>query len=285
MASPQKSWPAFDPHLERFVLVSETSSHRIRAKLRDAQAWCFCDLCWRPTEYSTTLDRLAVVKRLSDGNAKIVPITGAIREAARNRTDALVMRYEQALNGELGPYQAARMWRNYCDVVEMRGDRSVEGFHEHVERRMLLSEWARYGEVVRLTKLPSQAVGSAKASKLYCEVHNPRRSKEARQAYQRDRRFTTEYEKLIEQTWQQVFRRSSHPDWDIETLAYVRREAFRKLKALKMSPTSMIESLLTEGKMSQAKIARQLGISRQAVSAAIRRRGKKQTERPSRSSP
>ncbi|WP_124982507.1 HTH domain-containing protein [Ralstonia solanacearum] len=50
-------------------------------------------------------------------------------------------------------------------------------------------------------------------------------------------------------------------------------EAYRQLQALK-SPTMMVEELQAKGMSSQAEIARYLGVSRQAVSAAIKRRAK-----------
>lgn len=103
-------------------------------------------------------------------------------------------RYEQAWKGEFGLYEPARMLIAYCDMVEMRGDRSVSAFREDVELRTLIAAWARHGDLLRPTKLPGQSEGAAKPSKLYCEAHNPGRSDESRRAYQRDRRFAQEYD-------------------------------------------------------------------------------------------
>lgn len=274
MAVRSKRWVAFDPYLERLVPELDSSSDRIRTKLEDAYSWCFCELCWRPTEFSTSVEAPKVIKRLTGGNAKEIPLSGAMRLTAQKRANALVMRYEQACRGEFGPYEAPQMYFKYCNAVEMRGDRSVDGFRDHVERRMLLTEWARHGELARLTRPPFQQEGTAKPSKLYCESHNPRRSDEARRAYQRDRRFEFEYHNLIEQLWRQDARNPTIPTWDIEAHAHVRREAYRQLQALK-SPTRMIDNFLSQGIVNQTEIARQLGISRQAVSAAIKRRTKK----------
>ena len=63
---------------------------------------------------------------------------------------------------------------------------------------------------------------------------------------------------------------------DIEAHVHVKREAYRQLQAHK-SPTRLIDDLLAQGTLSQAEIARQLGVSRQAVSAAIKRRSQKPT--------
>ncbi|WP_102223178.1 winged helix-turn-helix transcriptional regulator [Acidimangrovimonas sediminis] len=269
-----KSVPAFDPLLGRVAAQTETTSDRFRAKFSDHYRWCFCELCWRPTEFSATLEAPTVIKRHARGNATIVPLTDAMRRAAMRRTDEVVSRYERACKGELGRYEAARIWARYCDAQEMRGDRSVEGFREHVERRMLITEWARHGELVWSSRSP-RAMEGARPSRLYCETHNPRRSEDARRAYQRDRRFVAEFEAKIDVVWREAIRQALLPTWDIEAHAEVRREAYRQVQVAK-SPTAMIDKLLAEeGPMTQAEIARRLGTSRQAVSAALRRRARK----------
>lgn len=278
MKKPRTAQTAFDPYLEHMVVEFDTSSDRIRAKLDDNYTCHFCELCWRPTEYSRTLDMLMVVKRLQGRNAKALPAPSAMSAATQKRIDELVERYEQACKGEFGPYEAGRMVNRCCEIFEMRGDFSVDNFRDQVERKMLIKEWAQHGELVRPTRLPHQPDGVAKPSKLYCEEHNPRRSEEARRAYQRDRRFAAEYEELIAQVWRQGINSATLAGWDIKAHAYVRREAYRLLQAFK-SPTSIIDSLCANRTMSQADIARQLGVSRQAVSAAIKRRAQKNTIR------
>jgi predicted XRE-type DNA-binding protein len=272
MKNREKTPSTFDPCLERLVRESDTSSDRIRAKLADAYGWGFCELCWRSTEYSISIEAQMVFRRLQRGNLKAVPLTNSIRITAQKKADALVARYERACNGEFGPYEPGRMLMTCCEMVEMRGDHSVPAFREQVERRALLSAWARHGELLRPTKLPGQPEGAAKPSKLYCEEHNPKRSDEARRAYQRDRRLATKYLELIEKIWAE--NAAVLPAWDIEAHAYVRREAYNQLQVLKC-PTSAVDELLAQGTMSQAEIARQLGISRQAVSASIKRRKQK----------
>ncbi|MNJ17952.1 hypothetical protein D3C77_122440 [compost metagenome] len=270
----EKESTTYDPFLERLVRETDTSSDRIRAKLSNRYEWCFCELCWRSTEYSISMAAPKVFKRLQRGNVKVVPLTDSIRTAAQKKADALVARYEKALNGEFDRHEHSRMLTRYCDMLEMQGDFSVAAFREHVERRMLISTWAKHGELLRPTDLPGQPEGAAKPSKLYCEAHNPRRSDDSRRTYQRDRRFARQYEDLIAQIWSQEV--ATLPSWNIEAHAYVRREAYRLLQALK-SPTSEMDDLLTQGIMSQAEIARKLGVSRQAVSAAIKQRRQKQT--------
>lgn len=276
MGKYEKASSTYDPLLKVLVRESDTSSDRIRAKLSNHYEWCFCELCWRSTEYAISMAAPKVFKRLKRGNIKAVPLTESIRTEARKKTDTLVARYERALKGELGKYEPPRMLGRYCDMQELRGDFSVAAFREHVERRMLVSTWARHGELLRPSALPAHPEGAARPSKLYCEVHNPRRSDEARCAYQRDRRFTLEYEDLIEKIWSQGA--AVLPRWDIETWAEVRKNAYNQLQALK-SPTSSMDDLLNQGITNQAEIARQLGVSRQAVSAAIKRRGGKQAMR------
>ncbi|MBU6419184.1 MAG: hypothetical protein KGQ79_05580 [Proteobacteria bacterium] len=274
MKKPRIAQTAFDPYLERLVVDFDPNSDRIRAKLDNAYTCNFCELCWRPTEYSRTLDMLMVVKRLQRGNAKSVPPPDALSAAAQKLVDALVARYEQACKGEFGPYEAGRMLNRHCEIIEMRGDFSVDSFRDHVQERMLVTEWARRGELVRPTRLPRQPDGAAKPSKLYCEKHNPRRSEEARRAYQRDRRFAAEYEALIKQVWRRGINTATLPTWDIKAHAYVRKEAYDQLQKFK-SPTKMIDDMLANATMNQAEIARQLGVSRQAVSAAFKRRAQK----------
>jgi len=272
---------AFDPNIERLVRQSDTSSARIRAKLDDHYGWCFCELCWRPTEYSAILQTPEVINRKGRGNANAVdPHQPIIEAAAQKKADALVARYEKALEGKFGRFGASRILRNYCDVSEMRGDFSVSGFRDHVERRMLITEWARHGDLVMLTRPKRHTNRTAKPSKLYCEAHNPRRSDVARRAYQRDRRFAEAYQQLIDQIWRQSINSATLPTWDIEAHADVRREAYRQLQASKAPkvPTSTVDDLLAQG-MSQAEIARQLKVSRKAVSVAIKRRAQKHATR------
>lgn len=260
--------------LGHLVTECETSSTKIRSKLKDRYARSFCELCGKQTEYEIADEARAVFKDLGKGNAKSVPLSDCVREEAQREADLLVERYEKALTGDLGMYEQGHMLMAFCDVQEMRGDRSVAAFRDQVERRTLIAAWARRGDLLSVARLPNQPEGAAKPSKLYCEDHNPRRSDEARRAYQRDRRFEAEYRELIATYWT-VFA-GELPTWDIEAHAEVRREAFRRLQLMK-KPTTFISELKAKGVTSQSEIARQLGVSRQAVSAAIKRRERRHT--------
>jgi hypothetical protein len=262
----------FNPLKGHLVTESASSSARVQNKLRGIYSNCFCELCGRSTEYSIAIEAQTVYKRLLKGNAKAVPITEEIRNEAQREADLLVERYERALTGELGLYEAGKMLMAYCDPVERRGDSSVATFRDQVERRMLVIAWAKRGNTVSSALLPQQAPGTAKPSKFYCDQHNPRRSVEARRAYQRDRRFAAEYAELIAAHWK-IFAGRLHT-WDIEAHAWIRKEAYSRLLFMK-KPTQFIEHFEQKGIVKQADLARKLGISRQAVSAAIKRRALK----------
>lgn len=256
----------------RIVSEHETSSARIRAKLRNPYSWCFCELCGRTTEYATAIEARAVFKCLRKGAVKAVPLTDRIRQEALRQSHEIVARYEQALAGDLGPYEAGRMLVAYCDVRDLRGDWTVEAFRDQVERRTLITEWSKHGELQAAVRLPKQVDGAPKPSRLYCENHNPKRSDDARRAYQRDRRFVVEFEHVQAEIWARDADKLRR--WDLEAHAHVRREAYVMLQAMK-SPTRLIESLIAHGVTKQSDIARLLGVSRQAVSAGLRRRNGK----------
>ncbi len=262
----------FDPLVGHLVAESDTTSARVRNKLQGVYSWCFCDLCWRTTEYATAIEVQKVFKRLRKGHAKEIPISAAIKEEAQREADLLVDRYEKSLTGALGPYEQGQMLMAYCDIVEVGGDRSVAAFRDQVERRMLLIAWARHGDLLSIARLPNQAEGAPKPSKFYCEMHNPRRSDQARRAYQRDRRFAAEYKELIAAYW--TIEAGKLPTWDIGAHALIRKAAYKRLLLMK-KPTLFIDELKAKGINSQTEIARDLGISRQAVSAAIKRRAAK----------
>lgn len=255
--------------LGHLVTECETTSTKIRSKLKDRYTRSFCVLCGKQNEYAIADEARTVFKDLGNGNAKSVPLTDIVRKEAQRETDLLVERYEKGFTEELGIYEQGSMISDFCDSVEMRGDFSVAAFRDQVERRTVIAAWARRGDLLSVARCPNQPEGAAKPSKLYCEDHNPRRSDESRRAYQRDRRFEAEYRELIASYWT-VFA-GELPTWDIEAHAEVRREAFRRLQLMK-KPTTFISELKAKGVTSQSEIARQLKVSRQAVSAAIKRR-------------
>ena len=209
-----------------------------------------------------------VFKRVGKAGAKPVKVSDSIRAEAQKEADLLVERYERSLTGAFGPWEPGRLIHTYCNITEMRGDRSVAGFRDQVERRMLIFAWVKRGDVLSATRLPNQQEGAAKPSKFYCESHNPRRSDQARRAYQRDRRFAPEYSEIIAAYW--TVQAGKLPSWDIEAHAYVRRIAYERLLFIK-KPTMFIDELKAQGIANQAEIARRLGVSRQAVSATLKR--------------
>lgn len=263
-----------NPLLGVMVAECETTSDKVRAKLRNAYSWCFCDICGQLTEYAVALEARKVFKKKTRDSAKPVPMSDAMRADAQVVADRLVQRFKEALDGAHGPYEATQMVATYCSSREMQEawyshERLVivDEFRDQVERRAQNAAWALGGDVLSAALLPNQKEGEPKPSKFYCENHNPSRSADARRAYQRDRRFTAEYEELIFSIW------ANHelPTWDIEAHAYVRTEAYRILHAMK-STKDLIAAEISKGAHNQSEIARNLGIeNRQTVSIAIKR--------------
>lgn len=261
----------FDPLANQVVSQLETTSARFRNKLRDPYDWCFCELCHETTEYSVAIERQGFFKRLPKENGKEVALTEAMRVEAKLLADAFVTRYQEALEGRFGPYEAGEMLAVYCDAIDMRGDTSVESFRNQVEWYADNFVLARHSDMLGALRLPGQPENAPRPSKLYCLNHNPRRSDQARRNYQRDRRFAAEYQELI------TALRSEYagklPSWDVVVYARIRHEAYQLLIALKKN-IRLIDKYLSEGITNHAEIARRLGISRQAVSIAIKRHSK-----------
>lgn len=287
------------------------------ANRRHTILWCFCELCGRQTEYAVAVESVGIYKRLKKGDAKAVPLTEAMCTKAQKAANDLVMQYQEALAGHHGPYAVARLLHDYCNMREMGGDRSVDAFRDQVERYARISEWARHGDLFAAPRLPGTSNGAQRPSKLYCDLHYPRRSVAARRAYQRDRRFVVEYEEVVRELWSQY---AGHlRDWHIDDHALVRHAAYHAVRVLK-APTICIEELPLSGSIAmtqtlsrtpreksiedyyayaraafhylrhlikpdhwlddlqkneitnQSEIARLLGVSRQAVSAALKRK-------------
>jgi hypothetical protein len=260
------------------VTESSTSSARVRRKLsshfKSPYGWNFCDLCWRSTEFVIAVEAQcwSFFKRSGRGNASPVQLSDVIRAEAQAETDRLVERFERALSGEFGPWEAGRMLYEYTDTTERRGESSVAAFRDQVERHSLLAALARRADGLGVARMPGQPEVAAKPSKFYCQEHNPRRSADARRAYQRDRLFAAEYQVEIDLLWRENVGKLL--SWDIEHHARVRKEAYRRLLLTK-KPTLGVAELQQKGITSQTEIARQLGISRQAVSAALKRQALK----------
>lgn len=277
--------------------------------------WCFCKLCGQQTEYAVTLESVSVFSRIKNGAVK-TPISDEVRANAQTLADNLVAMYQLSLEGDHDAPSPGKILFAFCNIREMRGDFSIESFRDQVERHALLSEWAKVGDMMGATRLPGTTKGAQRPSKLYCALHYPGRSDDARRAYQRDRRFIAEYEELIREYWTQYAGYLRH--WNIDDHAMVRHAAYHCLRLMKAptraldefsfitkqenknskqaAPTkpiedyyiiaraahqkirrmreesSWFEELDERGIASQAEIARHLGINRQAVSAALKRK-------------
>lgn len=202
--------------------------------------WCFCKLCGRQTEYAVAVDSLSVFKRLEKGAAKAVPITDAIRAEAQRVADNLVAAYERSLSGDIGVPSPETLLLEHCFIREMQGDFSVKSFRDQVERRARLIEWAKHGDMSAAARLPGPQTGAQRPSKLYCDLHYPGRSDDARRAYQRDRRFVAEYEELLSEFWAQYagYLRA----WNLDDHARVRNAAYHHLRIMK-APTRVLDEI------------------------------------------
>lgn len=270
---------AYDPltgQLGRWSPPDKTTSKRIKAKFAsnpaDEYRWRFCELCWRQTEYVVALEAIKYYERLSGDAVKEVVLTEKHRAEARREAEVLTDRYRRALAGEFGPYEPGNMLLAYCDIPEMRGNFSDESFFDQVERRALRTVWKRKANVVSKISLPGDTEKSIRPSRLYCEHHNPRRGDEARRNYQRDRKHKEVFEALIRRVWSKYYVHRL-PSWDIESHVAARRHAYRLLyRVLRQTTIRRIERMMRTGITNQTEIARRLGISRQAVSVALKRR-------------
>jgi hypothetical protein len=283
---------------------------------RQPNLWCFCKLCGRQTEYAVALESVTIFERLKNGAAKAVEITPAMRDEAQRIADSQVEAFQQTLLGATGS-PSLQALLGLCNIREMEGKfLCVETFRDQVERRALLIEWAKHGDIAGATRLPGIYKGAQRPSKLYCDLHYPGRSADARRAYQRDRRFAAEYAEIIGEIWAQYagYIRA----WNLDDHALVRHAAYHHLRLMKAptrildgycalpiatngspksssrtksiadyyevaraaheriwrmkEPMHWVDELTKHGISNQSEIARRLGINRQAVSAAFKRK-------------
>lgn len=287
----------FDPRIGDLAAEYETTSDRVRSKLADPHGWCFCELCGQITEFALATSERA--RGFYKRNGDEVPLSQALCTKAEKIADALASRYELALTGD-GPDNPMQLIIEYCGIDGFRklrseelrdrdgqseaGHISVEQFRLHVEGRARMALWAKRSDFIGAKPHPHQASPGVDAvqkssragepSRLYCARHNQRRSEDARRTYQRDVELVDQYHELIDQIWNEYA--GQLPSWDIEAHAHVRQEAYRLLQKSKPRHTrlsvEMVDALISRGITNQAEIARQLGVSRQAVSAALKRR-------------
>ena len=238
-----------------------------RAKRKDGSASkaVFCDLCWRSTEFVVANTTPQIYARRSRHVYKRVEPTPEMRAKAATEATELTERYKAALRGSEGRYAAPRLLADHCDIAELRGDFSAESFHEHVEQSILWRLMAQTGDVLGDTACPGLDGTLVKPSKKYCEQHNPRRSLTARRQYQRDRKYQDEFELAVLDVAAE--HSGEFRMWHIDDRSRIRRLAYERVRGI---PTvDLVRELEEQGTCSRADIAKRLGISRQAVYAAI----------------
>lgn len=248
------------------------------------------------------------------GCAKAVPLTDAIRAKAQKVADDLVARYERAMAGWYDLTTVGEMLDAFCDRRQMLGDISVDSFRDQVERRALNFIWFQHGDMYGAARLPGPQNGAQRPSKLYCDLHQPGRSETARRAYQRDRRFVAEYEEIVRVLWSRhaadlkpwdiddhaLIRDAAYhvvrllkaptrildeyPDLkviatthsggkSIEDYYEKARASHHRLRQMR-EPTEWIDDLQERGVTNQSELALHVRVSRQAISAALKRRAK-----------
>lgn len=289
----------FSPLLGDVIAEYETTSERVHRKLTSAYEWCFCELCGETTEFAVAISEKA--RGFYKRNGTEIPLSDEICEEAEKFSDIRAKSYERALNGHgRRPYIAGRLILKYCGIDGFRklnsealrdrseraesGMISVEQFREYVDWRTRMALWAMRGQFIGAAPSRQQVKAdqdgnlklsrAGEPSKFYCERHNQYRNDAARRNYQRDRSLSKKFQALISQIWREQV--SILPTWDIEAHTHVRREAYRilqesKPRHVKLSD-GMIDALRMQGITNQSEIARRLGVSRQAVSAAMKRR-------------
>lgn len=287
----------FDPRIGDLAAECETTSDRVRSKLADPLAWCFCELCGEVTEFALATSEKA--RGFYKRNGKEVPLSQALCANAEKIADAAADRYALALTGD-SPDNPIQLIIEYCGIDGFRklisdelrdrdgqgeaGHISVEQFRLQVEGHARMALWAKRSDFIGAKPHPQQgnpdegmdqkSSRAGEPSRLYCARHNQRRSDDARRTYQRDVELAGEYHALIDQIWNAYSKQ--WPSWDIKAHAHVRQEAYRLLQESKPRitrlSTEMIDALISQGITNQSEIARQLGVSRQAVSAALKRR-------------
>lgn len=261
----------FDTATNQVASQSETTSNRIRNKLRHRYDWYYCELCYRQTEYSEALNYQVVYKKLNGGSARKIVLSDAMKREAQQMADELVARFELALKGIPDAFEAGKLKLAYCDMVDMQGDFSVENFRAQVSQYSLNYVWAKHGDLVSKLRMPAESDAGVKPSRLYCRYHNPRRSVQARRNYQRDRRYFVEYQDLITTIWS--LHAGNLPPLDLRIHDQVRRAAYDFVQLSKKS-IHIIDMYHAQGITNGEQIAGVIKMTRQAISVARKRHSK-----------
>jgi hypothetical protein len=126
---------------------------------------------------------------------------------------------------------------------------------------------------------------SVRLSRRFCQLHNQRRGGEAMRLYKRDHARKTEFEAELEIVGRRLLKEEFFVarNGDLDAITRVRKEAYLSLSEPELVPKyrrpsvkngatiEAIKQLQMQGFVRQTDIARQLGISRAAVSIALKR--------------
>ena len=126
---------------------------------------------------------------------------------------------------------------------------------------------------------------SVRLSRRFCQLHNQRRGGEAMRLYKRDHARKAEFEAELEIVGRRLLKEEFFVarNGDLDAITRVRKEAYLSLYEPELAPKcrrpsvkngetiEAIKQLQMQGFVRQTDIARQLGISRAAVSIALKR--------------
>lgn len=261
--------------------AGDTQRRRIPVPRSDAApafrlALSFCELCWRRCELESALAAPPIYARMRSHLFSKIECTPATRVAALRHADNLAEQYAAALQGKTGPYALGRLLVDAdITVNELRGNRSIDALRQRAYVKECQRLTAKAGNVLGALGSPgitdkkvAPDIGEkrmVKFSAQYCRRHNPRRSATARQQYQRDRRFQDAFEQAI----YDISAEHAHEfrQWHSGDQAKLRKMAYERVRGT--ATIDLIRDLEKHGTVRRADIARKLGISRQAVYAAI----------------
>lgn len=247
----------------------------------------FCRLCWRYTEAANFQPRLYGKKKLGLRPAVPRPTPDA---ASRAEAKAIFEQITDIEKCARDPYHFSKSSVRYFSVQDiaeiwsgswdLSNPEFVQVIVELIESYLLDQRWICSAKIVgreaqvpaipaNRTELPHAEKHSIKPSRDYCEEHNPRRSLEARRAYQRDRRYEARFaDRFLELVAE--WRRDSSSRLTNAVRTEILRCAYLDVMGTTVEKIAYWRSC---GVVSQSEIARRIGISRQAVSAALARSG------------
>lgn len=272
----------YDPLLGKIVASRRqwTQATALRDSWEKAHNhWSVCTLCWRQTEYAETL--LSARRFRQGSDRRFEPVQPPERARIERWAMRITEWYERALRGEYGQFAAGKLVATFCDRREAEGViRSPSDFYDSVEQHLMRRQWAKvapYPERLYWPAALSELAGEGSSrdkrigqaqypSAVYCEGHNPNRSRAARMQYQRDRRPSTisGFREAYEE-----FRAAIRPGaWRLEDITQLRWFAY---VASHIKRHHAVRHLVEKRGHSVSSAGRLLGITRQAASAALSR--------------